>query len=141
MRRLVDDFYLLDEYLSSDTGRRLEKWCKQFGILVLSKEQKDEIEAIVEEETRLDKMVEIVRPTLLPMIAFFVALCHALQEGENELTAIDAYWLGLVDEVVGEDLWTIRMMEEFEPDPHEEAERNGEIAPTPESESSREHRS
>jgi hypothetical protein len=56
------------------------------------------------------------------MISFFVALCHALQEGENELTAIDAYWLGLVDEVVGENLWTIRIMEEFTPDP-EDGER------------------
>jgi len=63
------------------------------------------------------------------MIAFFIALCHALQEGENELTAIDAYWLGLVDEVVGEHLWTIRLMEEFEPDPPEEQSRNGDTDP------------
>jgi hypothetical protein len=125
MRRLVDDFYLLDEALSSNVGKRLEKWCKSFGKLVLSKEQQDEIESIVEEEARQEKLVEIGRPILQPMIAFFIALCHALQEGENELTAIDAYWLGLVDEVVGEDLWTIRLMEEFEPDPPEEAAPDG----------------
>jgi ATP-dependent Clp protease protease subunit len=125
MRRLVDDFYLLDEALSSNAGKRLEKWCKSFGKLVLSNEQRDEIELIAEEDIRQEKLVEIGRPILQPMIAFFIALCHALQEGENELTAIDAYWLGLVDEVVGEDLWTIRLMEEFEPDPSEEAPHNG----------------
>ena len=31
--------------------------------------------------------------------SFFVALCHALYEGENELTAMDAVWLGLVDTI------------------------------------------
>lgn len=30
---------------------------------------------------------------------FFLALCRALQEGENELTPSDAVWLGLVDTV------------------------------------------
>jgi hypothetical protein len=30
---------------------------------------------------------------------FFLALCRALQEGENELTPMDAMWLGLIDTV------------------------------------------
>jgi len=49
---------------------------------------------------------------------FFFGLCHALQEDKNELTATDAYWLGLVDEVMGEGgLATIRWFEEWQPDP------------------------
>jgi ClpP protease-like protein len=28
---------------------------------------------------------------------FFLALCRALQEGENNITAVDAVWLGLID--------------------------------------------
>jgi hypothetical protein len=28
---------------------------------------------------------------------FFIALCRALQEGENHITAMDAVWLGLID--------------------------------------------
>jgi hypothetical protein len=122
LRRLVDDFYLANEYMSSNTGNRLENWCKAFGKMLLSKDQQEEIDSLGDEAARLDKVVEIGRPILQPMISFFVALCHALQEGENELTAIDAYWLGLVDEVVGENLWTIRIMEEFTPDP-EDGER------------------
>jgi hypothetical protein len=31
--------------------------------------------------------------------SFFVALCRVLQDGQNELTATDALWLGLIDTV------------------------------------------
>jgi hypothetical protein len=30
---------------------------------------------------------------------FFLALCRALQEGENNITALDALWLGLIDTI------------------------------------------
>jgi ATP-dependent protease ClpP protease subunit len=35
----------------------------------------------------------------LPFWSFFVALYHTLQQTENELTALDAFWLGLIDTV------------------------------------------
>jgi hypothetical protein len=76
-----------------------------------------EIELIVDEAERVELLVENVRPMLQPIWSFFVALCHALQEGENRLTATDAYWLGLVDEVIGKDLMSLRIFEEFKPDP------------------------
>jgi hypothetical protein len=48
---------------------------------------------------------------------FFIALCHALQEDDNELTALDAYWFGLVDEVWGNtSLFASRWFEEYEED-------------------------
>jgi hypothetical protein len=48
-------------------------------------------------------------------------LYHALQEGENELTATDAAWFGLIDEVIGSsDLPSMRLLAEFKKDlpPH-----------------------
>ena len=43
-----------------------------------------------------------------------MALCHVLQQGENQLTGTDAFWLGLIDEVVGvKDLPSLRLMIEF----------------------------
>ena len=126
MRRLVDDFYLLNEYLTGNTQQKLDEWCQSFGKLFLTKDQEDEINPIVDEDERSKRIVEIGRPILQPMLSFFIALCHALQEGENELTATDAYWLGLVDEVVGEeDLWNLRLMYEFEPEPPGMAEQGG----------------
>ena len=47
-----------------------------------------------------------------PLWYFVVALCRLLQQGENRLTAVDAYWLGLVDEVVGARLPSLRLIAE-----------------------------
>ncbi len=126
MRRLADDFFLLNEYLTGNSIQKLEDWCGELGRLFLSPEQQTEVDAISDESERLKRLLEINKPILQPMLSFFIAMCHALQEGENELTATDAYWLGLVDEVVGEDLWNLRLLYEFEDDPEEKAEPHGE---------------
>ncbi|HEV2485554.1 MAG TPA: ATP-dependent Clp protease proteolytic subunit [Terracidiphilus sp.] len=136
MRQLVDDFYILNEYLTGNTDQRLERWCTTFGRLALTREQEAEIDGITDETERSKKLVEINKPILQPMLAFFIAMCHALQEGENELSATDAYWLGLVDEVVGEELWNLRLLYEFEEDEEEKAESDGKEnteTPVPES--------
>lgn len=39
---------------------------------------------------------------IMPIWTFFNALYHVLQEGENGMSAIDAFWLGLIDGVIGE---------------------------------------
>lgn len=115
--RLADDFFLLNEYLSTYHSDRLRRWCTSFGKWTLPANEAVEIDAITDEKERSEKLVAKVRPILQPIWSFFVALCHALQEGENELTAIDAYWLGLVDEVIGKtDLWTTRDLAEVQPD-------------------------
>jgi hypothetical protein len=130
---LVDDFFLLNEYLSNYGSERLKKWCTSFGKWILPKPEADEIEAISDEKARTEKLVAKVRPLLQPLWSFFVALCHALQEGENELTATDAYWLGLVDEVMGaNDLLSARSFEEFKPDPPANMEQNEEAQNTSE---------
>src|SRR5271157_5888580 len=117
IERLTDDFFLFHEYLSGFAGGRLQSWSADLGSLVLSPEKFSEIEAISDEKERERKLNETVFPLLEPLAAFFAAFCHALQEGENELTATDAYWLGLIDEVVGEDdLLCLRHMEENKPD-------------------------
>ena len=116
MRRLVDDFYLLNEYLTGNSNQKLDEWCTTFGPLFLTPEQQAEVDAIADEAEKQKMLVEINKPILQPMLSFFTALCHALQEGENELTATDAYWLGLVDEVVGDDTWNLRLLHEFEAD-------------------------
>lgn len=135
--RLADDFFLLNEYITTYSSDRLQRWCTSFGKWTLPTSEAEEIEKIADEKERSEKLVEKVRPILQPIWSFFVALCHALQEGENELTAIDAYWLGLVDEVIGEtDLWTLRDLFEVQPDPpssetNEKENNNTEEAPAP----------
>lgn len=121
--RLAEDFFLLDEYITGFSGSRLRNWCENWGRYVLSEDTKGEIDAIADEKVRTDKLVEKASPLISPLLAFFGALCHALQEGENQLNATDAYWLGLVDEVIGvRELMSLRMIEEYKTD--EPAEKN-----------------
>jgi len=132
MGRLADDFFLLNEYLESYTSDRLKTWCTTLGRWAIPKPDADEIDAIADEKARAEKLVEKVRPILQPVWSFFVALCHALQEGENDLTATDAYWFGLVDEVIGESFWSLRYIEEYKPDPPAKTETNKEAKTTSE---------
>lgn len=117
LTRLTDDFFLLNEHLAISESDRLNRLCDQWGKFSLSKEEREEIDRAPETE-RSARLIQKVRPQLEPLWAFFVALCHALQEGENELTAMDAYWLGLIDEVIGESkLPSFRVMMEYQEDP------------------------
>jgi hypothetical protein len=101
--RLNEDFFLFNEYLSDIGTGRFRKWSRDWGNLILPPEFIKELEGIADENERSIKLQEKVSPILEPLASFFAGLCHALQEGENNLTAEDAYWLGLIDEVVGED--------------------------------------
>jgi ATP-dependent protease ClpP protease subunit len=118
LSQLADDFFLFNEYLSSYNDERLMNWCTSFGKYILPADDIAEIDAISDADEQNKKILEKVRPLLQPLWSFFVALCHALQEGENELTAHDAYWLGLIDEVVGDsNIMSVRSMAEYRPDP------------------------
>lgn len=116
--RLVEDFFLVAEYLESQEDERLTQWCKSLGRFALSKEEFAEIDKIPDEESKNEALIKKVQPPIQPLWSFFIALCHALQEDENELTATDAYWLGLVDEVLSDNtLLSPRWFEEWQPDP------------------------
>lgn len=115
--RLTDDFYLLQEYFSSVTSEQFKEICGRWGQYVLTEEQKAEL-AVVPAEEKEAKTLEKVRPHFQPLWSFFVALCHALQEGENELSGADAFWLGLIDEVIGmPHLPLTRYLAEYQADP------------------------
>jgi ATP-dependent protease ClpP protease subunit len=116
LRQLNDDFFLLYERLADPQGERLRRFCATLGAVALSPTENQEIEALPKAE-REEAMIGKVGPRLEPLRTFFVALCHSLQRGENELTARDAYWLGLIDEVIGaQDLPSLRNFAEYKPD-------------------------
>lgn len=114
LTRLVEDFYLVSEYFESQQSERFKDWCLGIGKLSLSKADQAELDQITDVEARKAKTIEKVQTPTEPLWMFFVALCHALQEDDNELTATDAYWLGLVDEVLGDSsLLTTRWFAEY----------------------------
>lgn len=113
IHRLTDDFFLLHEYLQMFRSARFKQLCQLFAEFLLSDEQLTTIDALSENE-KPAKIAELVRPQLQPIWSFFVALCYVLQQGENQLTASDAFWLGLIDEVVGvQDLPSWRVFVEY----------------------------
>ncbi|MBI4906851.1 MAG: hypothetical protein HY820_24700 [Acidobacteria bacterium] len=99
------DFHLLIDHLTYQRNEIIEDlgriWAPYFG--ATKSAEKGETGA------------EEVKTGMRPLWQFFIALCHSLQEGENPLSATDAYWLGLVDEVIGmPSLPNIRMLVEQE---------------------------
>ncbi|HUY15718.1 MAG TPA: ATP-dependent Clp protease proteolytic subunit [Terriglobia bacterium] len=115
IERLTEDFFLFNEYVTNFSGDRLQRWSADWGKIAVPADRMAEIDAIQDEQAKKTALESEIRSILEPLTAFFAALCHALQEGENQLTATDAYWLGLIDEVIGkDDLFCQRHIEEWD---------------------------
>lgn len=113
LQRLAEDFFLLTEYINTFSDQGITGWCVSMKEYFLSTDEANAIDAINDEQQKQEAIVNKVKPFIHNSWAFFIALCHALQEQENELTAIDAYWIGLVDEVLGNNqLVTMRDLSE-----------------------------
>jgi hypothetical protein len=112
----VDDFLLFNEYISQHENEWIEDFCKQWGGFILTDADEAELEKIPEEQRSQAKIARLT-PELLPIWLFLGALCHVLQEEENSLTPRDAFWLGLIDEVAGLNLPTLRRLMERAPKP------------------------
>lgn len=119
---LVDDFLLFREYQNISQSDRFINWCSALGSFLVTPEEANEIKKIPNAGEQARKWAEKTSPMLQPIWSFFVALCYTLQRGENDyLTARDAYWLGLIDEVIGdESLLPFRLMQEDVDEPKEE---------------------
>ena len=114
LAQLNEDFSLLMEFLDNSHGLHFQHVCQRWGDFILSSEEKAHL-ANLSPASAGEKRLELARPHLLAPWALFVALCHSLQSGEHILTARDGFWLGLVDEVIGEsDLPCTRMMFEYQ---------------------------
>ncbi|MEM7010389.1 MAG: hypothetical protein AAF585_02795, partial [Verrucomicrobiota bacterium] len=84
----------------------------QVGPAFLPPPDLKKLASITEEDKKTAVLVESAEPRLHPLWYFVVSLSRCLQEGENSFTPSDAYWLGLVDEVIGSDLNNMRKLVE-----------------------------
>lgn len=114
----------LDEHKEHDWSFRtggLERIEARLVLLVdkLSTEEETELRNITE-ELRAEWLFEKVERHLRPIWFFFVSICRLLQEDDYYLSAEEAYWLGLIDEVIGRpDLPSPRILVEHAPEPVE----------------------
>lgn len=109
--RVNDDFFLLNEYIDQHSNSWIEAFCEAWKDFILNDSDKAAIEALPEDQRKAARLSKLT-PVLLPLWLFFGSICRVLQEAENPLTPEDAFWLGLVDEVMGANLPTLRRMVE-----------------------------
>ncbi|MDX2178095.1 MAG: ATP-dependent Clp protease proteolytic subunit [Bryobacteraceae bacterium] len=108
MNKLSQDFLLLSQYLGLQHDEELLKMCHRWAPFFLSKSDLAKIAEKPEKE-RDDFRLDLVQGHARPIWLLLIAICKTLQDGEHWLTARDAYWLGLIDEVYGAtDLLTLR---------------------------------
>jgi ATP-dependent protease ClpP protease subunit len=114
IHQLTQDFLLFREFTKILSNPKLGEWIAQLGRFLLTKDQLQEVEILKTDKSKYRKINEMVFPILEPVWSFLVALCNVLQRGDNDfLTSIDAYWLGLIDEIIGdENLVYYRYLEE-----------------------------
>lgn len=108
LSRLVSDATLLFETLyhsnSSFSPSRFLEWEKFFFTEGELAQDKNDLS----EQDRLERFQQ----RLAPLWSFVLALCHVLHTDEFQLTAKDAYLLGLVDEILGDNLNCQRLLVE-----------------------------
>ena len=103
LNNLTDDFLLFRGNQDVSESDKYKIMCARYGVFLVPNNEADALNKIADENEKLEKWTERVSPTLRPIWSFFVALCYTLQQGEDEfLSASDAYWMGLIDEVIGE---------------------------------------
>jgi ATP-dependent protease ClpP protease subunit len=113
---LVRDFFAPHHFEIIGTLRR--RW---WGDLLNSDEvQKAFIPASAQEVA--SQLPERITMRCISLWFFFVFFCRQLQTGDFPMTATEAYWLGLIDEVIGIDLPSPRILVENAPDVPNEAQ-------------------
>jgi ATP-dependent protease ClpP protease subunit len=108
LTKLVQNFLLFSQYLDLQFDEELGEMCRRWAPFFLSDSDMASISGKPEGE-REDFRLKLVRAHVEPIWLLLVAICRTLQDDDFWLTARDAYWLGLIDEVYGAtDLETLR---------------------------------
>lgn len=117
LAQIASEYFLLRDYATQ--GRVLRNLVEDVGWEFLTDDEFDRFSEL-EAQKKTDEASEMVRelclPRLRPFWFYTLLLARGLQEGENELTCAEAYWLGVVDEVLGTPMIGLRkLMERDDP--------------------------
>jgi ATP-dependent protease ClpP protease subunit len=101
------------DYLTGEHMDSLSKHVDEYAEMLLSEEECKEYDNIRRQDVTASKkwLAKTAEPRMRDFWYFVICLCRELQKGENRLTAENAYWLGLVDEVIGTNLPCLRLLE------------------------------
>ena len=110
---LRTDFLQLVDYLGGSHRTYLQQLIKDYGVMLLDAAELAEFKQRGPDlPDSAQWLAALVEPRMEEFWYFVICLCRGLQRGEHSLSAKDAYWLGLVDEVLGSDLPCIRLLYE-----------------------------
>lgn len=104
MAELTADYLLLREYFFGSHVAMIERSIRTFASVFLSNrdfKRFTALNAAGKESPANAILYAKARPKAEPFFFFAHLLCRNLMQGENDLSPSDAYWLGIVDEVVG----------------------------------------
>ncbi len=102
-----EDFVLLADYEDGQHMRDLDNEIRRWGSFLLEGAERTAYNKL-KGETAVAYLRKHTNKTFRAVWHFLVSVCRALQLGENQLSPYDAYWLGLIDEIPGSGLSTIR---------------------------------
>lgn len=105
-----DDYVQIRDFFFGRYVRNLTSIISNSGKTFLSPNESEQLKEVERKGKKEATMflLNTVSPRLEPLWFFVVSLCRSLQEGEYPMTAEEAYWCGLVDEVVGTKLPCMR---------------------------------
>lgn len=110
-----DKFYLLLDKYDDHHAQMVSILCDRWGQVFLSSDGTAETLDLTE-EVRQARIKEVVTPQMRTLWFFFVSVCRLLQKDDYWMSAEEAYWLGLIDEVIGRtDLPCLRLFVEYSP--------------------------
>ncbi len=115
LSELQQQFEILLRSREGSHAEQIEKLTLRWGEYLLDGQDAEHLKSLNDED-RPAWLREKVGKVVRQLWFIFVSLCRRLQENENYLTAEDAYWIGLVDEIIGRpDLPSPRLLVEYAP--------------------------
>lgn len=118
LSKVVSDFLILNDFAFGDQRSFLLNFVRaRWRMFVTEPERAALEERFKGKPEDLETHMEGV---ISPLWHFVFAICKRLQQSENRLTATDAYWLGIIDEVLGSELPCVRVAVENAPKPEQQ---------------------
>lgn len=132
LSEVSNDFKLLSDFYLGTQTTHSARFVEMYGRLFLSEQQKAELAKIPEPESK-EWVTTKTREKIQYLWYLMVSICRLLQTTDYVLSAEEAYWLGLVDEVLGANLPCLRIAAEAEevaakPSPPTQAPETSKVA-------------
>lgn len=114
---VMSDFDLLHDFHFGPHMRTLNAWVGDFGPLFLTDEQRghfNQLQKTAAREAQAAYLQKHAARKIRMLWFFIVSFCRNLQRADYEFLPQDAYWMGLVNEIIGSELLCEREMAEAE---------------------------